>query len=879
MVSYTETLLWRKSFETEECKEHASSVKDLITTFDKVRENVKVLVSEISVDLPGYTVHDIEHLDALWEVGSQITGPTIQLNPVEGFVLGCSILFHDSAMTLAAYPGGIDEIKMSKEWRKLSGRLTASTDRNVDEREILEVFLREQHAVRAEELPRVSWRSASGSRYLIDNANARDMFGDFIGQVAASHWWDHATIEREFNNKKIPAPAPFPSSWSIDLMKLACILRTADAAQIDQRRAPSLLMALRRSRLSTLSAQHWMFQNKLTQAQRRDDTLHFASLRPFSKQEAKEWWLLHDALKMVDNELKNTDALLARCRGNEARFAARRVSNIESIASLRDCIPTQGWQPVDTAFTISDIPRLIENLGGDQLYGHDNMAGLREVIQNAMDAVRLRQLVDPGAPPPLVQVQLAKTDETLVLSVRDNGVGMSEQSIVGSLLSFGSSGWLADSSIGEYSDIFPQKSSVSGQYGIGFFSIFMLGSKVEVKSRRFDSAPDQTIILSFQDGLNSRPLLCPAASIERMTIGGTEVKVQLDIAKLDRRFWQSTGRSKFWSLEDNGASDLFEAIEMQFPASDIPIEVNGGASTVLVDGRNWITEPASIFLRRVEGSSYLNSARDHEEALSIIVEATGEIVGRAMLAPTAAAAANRFPEDQPDGALVSTGTKISGGNFRGIISGKPARAARDYAIPAASAEAIQRWATQQGRIFAEILTDGDEQESVADRIAALGGDIGELKFCEVGGKHMTKEELRTHLRSRQEFWLAQDAAIHLGRPVGMGPYKRTDDCVSVDCGITSVFDTPIWAHEWDGYRNARSLREVAVEVICEEFCIPDEVADKIRKIEGGHSVYVAHAPAYLQDGGQEIFVDGEYYKRGMTLEDVDAFFVPESERK
>lgn len=66
-----------------------------------------------------------------------------------------------------------------------------------------------------------------------------------------------------------------------------------------------------------------------------------------------------------------------------------------------------------------------------------------------------------------------------LLKVRDNGVGMSEFSIVENLLSFGKSGWLNDTAIGEYNDNFPHKNNVSGRYGIGFFSIFMLGNKIE----------------------------------------------------------------------------------------------------------------------------------------------------------------------------------------------------------------------------------------------------------------------------------------------------------------------------------------------------------------------------------------------------------------
>ena len=56
-----------------------------------------------------------------------------------------------------------------------------------------------------------------------------------------------------------------------------------------------------------------------------------------------------------------------------------------------------------------------------------------------MDSVRLRQIVDPQASSPLVEVELINENDSCILKVRDNGVGMSEFSIVENLLSFGKS--------------------------------------------------------------------------------------------------------------------------------------------------------------------------------------------------------------------------------------------------------------------------------------------------------------------------------------------------------------------------------------------------------------------------------------------------------
>ena len=45
------------------------------------------------------------------------------------------------------------------------------------------------------------------------------------------------------------------------------------------------------------------------------------------------------------------------------------------------------------------------------------------------------------------------------------------------------------------------------QFGIGFFSVFMLGDRVRVITRRPDRAETDALLLEFRDGISSRPFL------------------------------------------------------------------------------------------------------------------------------------------------------------------------------------------------------------------------------------------------------------------------------------------------------------------------------------------------------------------------------------
>src|SRR5688572_25964341 len=81
------------------------------------RERAAILAGEIQRDLPEFTVHDVTHLDALWEMADLIAGSDYPLNPLEVFALGGAILLHDLGLGLAAWPDGLAGIKTGLGWQ------------------------------------------------------------------------------------------------------------------------------------------------------------------------------------------------------------------------------------------------------------------------------------------------------------------------------------------------------------------------------------------------------------------------------------------------------------------------------------------------------------------------------------------------------------------------------------------------------------------------------------------------------------------------------------------------------------------------------------------------------------------------------------------
>lgn len=357
-----------------------SDVERLRAAYIRFRERAAGLARQIEQDLPDFTVHDVTHLDALWSLADLIAGPEVSLNPAEGFVLGGAILLHDLGMSVAAYPHGIDNLQNHAMWADtVAAVLRENLGRTPKQKEIAspgkeatriatQKLLRELHAQRANQLASMSWRDfATGETYhLLEEQDIRQGYGTVIGKIAHSHWLPVSDLSDEFPEVMGPLGS-LPSHWTIDPLKLACLLRTADAAHLDERRAPRFLRTLRNP--TGIAAQHWSFQAKLKQPTRQPDRLLFTAHTPFGPSDADAWWLCFDALRAVDRELRDVDDLLADL--GRQRLAAAGVRGVDSAKRLARLVPTNDWLPIDASVQITDVQALIRNLGGESLYGNN----------------------------------------------------------------------------------------------------------------------------------------------------------------------------------------------------------------------------------------------------------------------------------------------------------------------------------------------------------------------------------------------------------------------------------------------------------------------------------------------------------------------------
>ena len=146
---------------------------------------------------------------------------------------------------------------------------------------------------------------------------------------------------------------------------------------------------------------------------------------------------------------------------------------------------------------------------------------LRELISNASDAIdRLRlELLGQGENPeddgPL-QIRVSWDKDAATITVADNGIGMSRAEVIEHI------GTIAKSGTREFFQALTgdqrKDATLIGQFGVGFYSAFIVADRVELTTRRAGLAADETVRWS-SDGRGQYTL----EAAERPTRGTTIV--------------------------------------------------------------------------------------------------------------------------------------------------------------------------------------------------------------------------------------------------------------------------------------------------------------------------------------------------------------------
>ncbi|MBK9480061.1 MAG: molecular chaperone HtpG [Bacteroidetes bacterium] len=137
----------------------------------------------------------------------------------------------------------------------------------------------------------------------------------------------------------------------------------------------------------------------------------------------------------------------------------------------------------------------------------DHEIFLRELVSNAVDACQkiktLSTVGEAKADTDKLKVEVVLDKDAKTLTIRDNGIGMTAEEVEKYITQIAFSG--AEEFVNKYKDKADAANSIIGHFGLGFYSSFMVSSKVEILTKSHvkgstpvrwecDGSPDYTLV-------------------------------------------------------------------------------------------------------------------------------------------------------------------------------------------------------------------------------------------------------------------------------------------------------------------------------------------------------------------------------------------------
>ena len=445
---------------------------------------------------PLYTLHDETHICNVLRIMAQLLGPSIdKLNRDEAAMLILAACCHDVGMSYSAQ----DKQDVLQDKDRLDQYLEKHHDEYVKAyaentevptltEEIQRNYLRSIHHERISELLNsIEWPDCLWGK--VDQ--------DDLVRVCQSHGRNPSDLN------------DLECTPTIDLRFCAILLRLADILDFDITRAPKTLYHYcgfdhangREAKISQtewhkhIASQGFEFTHVVDRSIPYDLPCHITSDSMQIEQ------AVHHYLDWVDYELNQCGILLRRYTGRWQNFIL--PNKINRIVKANGYVSGQYHLTMDQ-------DKVMELLVGEELYS-DPAAFVRELLQNAIDAVRTREQLDKNRPnswKPQINIRSWMDEEGYHwFRIEDNGTGMTQEIIESYFLKIGRSYYTSDTFQKDkiLCGADPDYTPIS-RFGIGILSCFMGGkssNQVEVSTKRFASNGNRPSALRLRmEGMN-----------------------------------------------------------------------------------------------------------------------------------------------------------------------------------------------------------------------------------------------------------------------------------------------------------------------------------------------------------------------------------------
>ncbi|MCL2563812.1 MAG: ATP-binding protein [Oscillospiraceae bacterium] len=488
----------------------------------KLRTKVEAHMSKGMPFFPEYTRHDMTHIDETLDLASSLI-PDETLNKLEPDtveILVAAILIHDLGMFIQQdglkqlifdsenNPSAtcLDIVKQEKltwgrAWDTYFREVRRYSQQHIDHEFGLDAddekidalqfrkdkiemkyakvyggFLRRYH-------PRLAYEIAVKG---MPGTTVDDIFSSIdekrrklIGIAARSHGMNLRNVEH-YLKKEFPVESDEP--LNIPIYYIMAVLRLADYLHAGKKRAPA--EAQRAQEVVTPGSLHEIAWNQAVY-----DGMHFdfdkrqiyIDTRP---ENSSVFLALEKWLADVQRELEVCLAVLDEKYRDKYKLSISRV-----IAEIFNEQAKNNWREefLPRRAELSVNPEIVKLMIAP-LYGNNPSYGVRELLQNAIDACNELEDIERAEGRDYTGKITVEVDtRSKTFTITDNGVGMNEDVLVNYYLTVGASYRRSESWTKKHMDDDGKSRVVrSGRFGVGVMAAFLLGERVTVTTRHYE---------------------------------------------------------------------------------------------------------------------------------------------------------------------------------------------------------------------------------------------------------------------------------------------------------------------------------------------------------------------------------------------------------
>lgn len=444
----------------------------------KTVEFISPLLHKIPENMPEFTLHDPAHSAKIVEIMAKILPkPVLKgMNAIEIALLILSAYLHDIGMTCdreekekiissdenfnTLFKSNIDKFQKFEQY-KLEGNHRAST---FIQDQIFTEYLRRNHVKRS-------------ALFIASNLNSGEYILSYHGipfyKLLIKICDGHGESVQKLKDNTIWPRETLIGENIVNVQFLSLILRLADILDLDSERTPRVIYEFVNPEDPT-SILEWKKHRSIIGTSFTDKKILFEA--ECSTPEVER--ALKQFIDWIELERKETMELL---KTYEPEIATRYYLLLEEEVTKNRIYSDGTYVYNDLMFSL-DYQRIMSLLMGQKLY-KDPTTALRELLQNSIDAIKVRQKVYENKQEKIIPlINIVLHDDILI--IEDNGIGMNQKIFENYFLQIGKSYYSSPIFYSKYSDV-----DVTSEFGIGILSVFMIATSFNIESRREPENP------------------------------------------------------------------------------------------------------------------------------------------------------------------------------------------------------------------------------------------------------------------------------------------------------------------------------------------------------------------------------------------------------